>query len=110
MIERVQSWRVPPTVRAKIAAMPAEMSSRYVASLFGIDRCTVLNIRREAGVAIPRRGARRFWGKEMHAQGATYCLRRWPLTPRGVRPLEWATPNRLPEAVETQGIAGPSHD
>jgi hypothetical protein len=88
-MSRHASWRISAEVRQQIAALPASISSRAAAERFGVDRCTILNIRREFGVPIPRRGAQKIWGRSMHA-GARNILRLWPIQPRGRRPLLWA--------------------
>ena len=84
------SWRIPMETRREIAALSPTLSSRAVGERFGIDKRTVLNIRREFGVRIPSRGGERIWGKAMRVAAVGNPLRLWPIRPRGRRPLTWA--------------------
>lgn len=80
---KISSWRIPDSIRRRVAKADPSIPARALGRMFGISNNTVLNIRREYGIRInPRGGAK-----------AAPCKTKgsipWGLKKRGVRKLEW---------------------
>lgn len=83
----MNAWRISDEVRRQIAATNPSIGRIDVAAMFGVSDRTVTNIRREFGVDMMKQGAQLVWGEHLHVKDGFA----WPLRPRGVRPLAWAT-------------------